>query len=83
MKKIILAVFAVVSTLGAAEVSNPSLCQSIGQGFGGSYAYSQKNLSPKQYCDWIVKEKSSNEAMCSFKELSEVCVNQIQNSNQK
>jgi hypothetical protein len=79
MKKVLLVGIMVVATLGAAEGSNNkfSMCEIAGKGFGDSYAYSQSNLAPEQFCDAIVKSKSNNELMCSFKDLTAICVNQI------
>jgi len=84
MKKIMLAVFMVGATLGATEVPNNqfSMCEMTGKTFGNSYTYSQSNLTPEQFCDGIIKSKINNELMCSFKDLSTICINQIK-SKQK
>lgn len=84
MKKTLLAALVMATTLGATEVSNNqfSLCEITGKTFANSYTNSQSNLTPKQFCDGIVKSQSSNELMCSFKDLSTICVNQIK-SKQK
>ena len=84
MKKIMLAIFTVGATLGATEVSNNqfSVCEITGKTFANSYTHSQSNLTPEQFCDGIVKSQGNNELMCSFKDLSTICVNQIK-SKQK
>lgn len=77
MKKAFLAVLMIAATVGASEVTNKTMCQSIAMGFGNSYDMTKKNVDPREYCGKIVREKSANENICTFDELTEGCFNQI------
>lgn len=77
MKKALLAALMMATTIGASEITNKTMCQSIAMGFGNFYEMTKKNIEPREFCKKIVREKSANEDICTFDELTEGCINQI------
>lgn len=82
MKKTLLATLAIAATLGANEVSNQSMCQSMAKGFGNGYDMTKKTANHREFCEKIVKQNVTNGDICTFKELIDGCVNQIESKQQ-